>query len=142
MRILSAALFLLLLAYSRSAAEDATPWLGIASADLTTAEAEALGWKASWGSKVVEVKPGSPAATAGLKQGDVITSFDGTDIQNSEQFEDNLAALRSGAEVAISLTRDKKTLQLTATIGSRPQPLADKAPQLALDTGGHQRSEE
>lgn len=138
MRILSAALFLLLSAYSASAAEGSVAWLGTASTDLTAVEAETIGWKASWGTKITEVRPDSPAATAGLKQGDVITSLDGIDIQNSDQFEDNLAVFKPGAEIAISLYRGGKPLQVKVTLGSRPQPLADKAPQLALDTGGHQ----
>ena len=47
-------------------------WLGVELADLTKAEADALGWEGPRGAKVVKAAPGGPAEAAGVQAGDVL----------------------------------------------------------------------
>ena len=72
---------------------------------------------------VSAVTTGSPAAGAGVRAGDVITAINGQSVSNSS---DVTRALRqgSGESVEISVTRDKKSLSLKATLPTRPRPRA------------------
>lgn len=69
---------------------------------------------------VSAVTTGSPAAGAGVRAGDVITAINGQSVSNSA---DITRALRqvSGESVEISVTRDKKSLSLKATLPARPR---------------------
>jgi len=65
-----------------AAAQDAgTGWLGVQLKDLTKEEADALGWEAPRGAKLVRPVPGGPAEAAGLKPDDVFVSLDGAEIE-------------------------------------------------------------
>jgi len=66
------------------------------------------------------VTTGSPAAGAGVRAGDVITAVNGQSVSDSS---DVTRALRqgSGESVEISVTRDKKSLSLKATLPARPR---------------------
>jgi serine protease Do len=55
-------------------------WLGVQIQEVTPAIAASLGLKNDHGALVAMVTPDSPSAAAGLKQGDVILAFNGTDI--------------------------------------------------------------
>lgn len=113
-------------------------WFGAGGDDITMAEAKALGWDAPRGAKVRDVTPGGPADAGGLKPGDIILALDDTEIRDNEQFIDNIEALKPGTQITLSLSRGGKPLKLTMALGSRPVQAADRNPQLALDTGGHQ----
>ena len=52
-------------------------WIGVQVQPVTAAIAESLGMKNVEGALVDEPQPGSPAATAGIQAGDVITAIDG-----------------------------------------------------------------
>ena len=54
-------------------------WLGVQIQEVTPAIAASLGLNGEGGALVAASPPNSPAANAGLKQGDVILSFNGTD---------------------------------------------------------------
>lgn len=65
------------------------------------------------------VAPGSPAATAGLHQGDVIVQLAGKTIGNIEDLTDSLGAYKPGSQVAIVVRRNGQRMTLNATLGSR-----------------------
>lgn len=50
---------------------------------------------------VVQVEPGTPAESAGLEAGDVITAFDGIQVHSMPQLSSLISALRPGAEVTL-----------------------------------------
>ena len=71
------------------------------------------------GATVTAVGPNSPAATAGLKTGDVITKIGDTTVQNDA---DLLRAIRShepGDEVTVTYTRNGASAQVKVTLGDR-----------------------
>ncbi|TJV49467.1 MAG: PDZ domain-containing protein, partial [Mesorhizobium sp.] len=57
-------------------------FIGVRLQEITPSIAEALGIAGSKGALVASVEPGSPAEQAGIQAGDVITRFNGKDIQN------------------------------------------------------------
>ncbi|MBI2897780.1 MAG: trypsin-like peptidase domain-containing protein [Deltaproteobacteria bacterium] len=60
-------------------------WLGISIQSVTRDAATQLGLPEPKGALVVEVFPGGPAASAGLRSGDVILEFDGQAIRDSSE---------------------------------------------------------
>jgi S1-C subfamily serine protease len=79
---------------------------------------------------VESVAPDSPAAKAELKAGDIITAVNGKNV-TADTIRDVLGALKVGDSVKLSVQRDGKTLDLTATLAARPaqaQPPANGQP--------------
>lgn len=67
------------------------------------------------GAVVDEVREDSPAAKAGLKEGDIITSFDGERVRSARQLARLVRETPAGRSVPLEVMRDGKTMQLTAT---------------------------
>jgi S1-C subfamily serine protease len=111
----------------------ARPWIGIRYQALTQqiAEQEKLAvsegaWlqpTAGGGATDPAVVPGSPAAKAGLTEGDIITSVDGVKITARAPLDDILTEYVPGTTVALDVLRDGKALTLTLTLGTRPASL-------------------
>jgi putative serine protease PepD len=72
------------------------------------------------GAEVAQVKSGSPAAHAGLKAGDVITSFAGETIQSPDDLTAAVGAKAAGDKVSVTYVRDGSTKTTQVTIGTRP----------------------
>ena len=72
------------------------------------------------GAQVAQVKSGSPAAGAGLKAGDVITSFAGQTIQSPDDLTAAVAAKAPGDKVAVTYVRNGNAKTTQVTIGNRP----------------------
>jgi regulator of sigma E protease len=66
---------------------------------------------------VGEVKAGSPAAHAGLRTGDRITSVDGNGISSFEDLRREIS-LRPGESVPIIIARDERQIPLRITLGT------------------------
>jgi putative serine protease PepD len=79
---------------------------------------------ASGGAKVTKVVAGSPAANAGLKAGDVITSFDGKTITSADDLTAAVSASQSGEKVTVTVRRDGQSKQLSLTLGVQPASAA------------------
>ncbi|HEX6212434.1 MAG TPA: PDZ domain-containing protein, partial [Methylomirabilota bacterium] len=93
------------------------PRLGIGVQDLTPQLAEYFGVER--GVLVTSVEPDSPAASAGLKAGDVIISVNGTGIGDASALVEAIRKAGSGATVAVDYQRDRKGATATATLPDR-----------------------
>jgi regulator of sigma E protease len=62
-------------------------------------------------SRVMAIEPGMPAAEAGVRVGDIITSVDGTPVRTFAQLQQSLEN-KGGKEVALVLDRGAKTVRL------------------------------
>ncbi|MGZ4788845.1 MAG: Do family serine endopeptidase [Terriglobales bacterium] len=62
---------------------------------------------------------GSPAAAAGLKVGDTITSIDGKAISNGDELVNEISGRKPGTKTTLGFIRNGKKDQTTVTIGSR-----------------------
>ncbi|WP_232375267.1 S1C family serine protease [Mycolicibacterium baixiangningiae] len=97
----------------------AHPYLGVSITQLTPAVRRGLGVSVEDGALVTGVDRGSPAATAGVQSGDVITELDGNAVRGVEDLLSALRRTRPGAQVPISVHRGSAQQQMTVTIGER-----------------------
>lgn len=72
------------------------------------------------GVKFAEVRPGSPAAKAGFRGGDVMTSFGGTPIKTLYDFTFALREKKPGDKVEVTVLRDGKPVTATVELTNRP----------------------
>jgi serine protease Do len=92
--------------------------LGITVGDLSEQLAGYFGVKD--GVLVSSVADDSAAAKAGIKAGDVITSFNGTDVTQPADLRRRIGRLQDGDEFTVGVVRDKKSLTLKGKIEAAP----------------------
>jgi peptidase M28-like protein/PDZ domain-containing protein/PA domain-containing protein len=71
------------------------------------------------GVRFSDIQPGSPAAKAGLKAGDVLVDFAGKPIRNLYDFTDALQRSKVGDVVNVTVLRDGKPLKASVTLVQR-----------------------
>jgi hypothetical protein len=76
---------------------------------------------AEGGARVNSVMPDSPAAAAGLAEGDIITALGDTRITGPQQFVELIRGHKPGDMIAIKWTRDGKQLEKRMTLAARPE---------------------
>jgi serine protease Do len=76
------------------------------------------------GALVSQVQENSPAAKAGFKVGDVIVGYNGTQLKETRELRNLVAASTPGARVNIDIIRDGKQETLTAVIGTLSEKMA------------------
>ncbi|KAA0584993.1 DegQ family serine endoprotease (plasmid) [Azospirillum oryzae] len=102
-------------------------WLGVQVQRVTPDIAESLGVAGTGGALVTSVSPDSPAASAGLRQGDVITAFNGDPLEQMRQLPRIVASTGIGSTVPMTLLRGGKEETVQVTIGelrNEPQQVA------------------
>jgi putative serine protease PepD len=72
------------------------------------------------GAQVGTVRSGSPAATAGLKQGDVVTAIDGQAVADANALTAAVGSHQPGDTIHVTVKRNGSTVQLTVKLGTRP----------------------
>jgi serine protease Do len=92
--------------------------IGIAVDDLSPQLAEYFGTKE--GVLVTAVTDNSPAAKAGLKAGDVITSVNGGTVTSAADLRRRAQRLESGEEFTLAVVRDKKNVTLKGKLEPLP----------------------
>ncbi|HEX2534148.1 MAG TPA: trypsin-like peptidase domain-containing protein [Chitinophagaceae bacterium] len=65
---------------------------------------------------ITGVQPGSAAAAAGLKEGDIVQSINGTRLASSAEFSERIARLRPGDKVELSVQRSGSARTVTAVL--------------------------
>ena len=75
---------------------------------------------ASAGASLAEVRAGTPAARAGLKNGDVITKFGDQSVGSADELRRLVDSKQPGDKVELTVTRNGKTQTITVTLGTRP----------------------
>ena len=106
----------------------------------------ALNLPVSQGALVQQVTPGSPAAKAGIRGGDVpaqlngnsiqlggdiIVAVDGKPINSSDALASTIGAMKPGTTAKLTILRDGKRKQVEVKLGNRPQ----QAPQGSQQSG-------
>src|SRR5215207_8894426 len=67
-----------------------------------------------------EVRSGTPAARAGLQNGDVVTKLDGESVGSAGELRRLIDAKSPGDEVELTIERNGSTKTVTVTLGTRP----------------------
>ncbi len=98
-------------------------YLGVTIQPVTEELAQSFGLKQAKGALVNDVIKGGPADKAGVRQGDVITGLNGSDVKDPSHLQRLVGEAGIGKSVKISIFRDGKALELAITLAS-----ADKAP--------------
>ena len=93
--------------------------LGFQPDDLTTAERDALGIEGDVGILLSSVFAGSPAAAAGLREGDVIIGINGEAIFSQRQAQLLVAGTSPGDEVDVTGVRDGQRFEITVIATER-----------------------
>jgi 2-alkenal reductase len=96
------------------------PYLGISWESVTPAVARAYTLPAEWGVYVTAVAEGSPAAAAGLKEGDLITQVGEVSLDGQHPFINALWQQRPGDKVTIGFLRGSAQQTVEVTLGERP----------------------
>ncbi|AGL03014.1 S1C family serine protease [Desulfoscipio gibsoniae] len=96
------------------------PWLGIQMHDLTPDLVEYYGLDSAEGVVVVGVVVGSPAAKAGLLQGDIILGIDKKPVQNSEQLAGEIEKADIGQKIQLRVLREQRAIYVDVQVGEKP----------------------
>jgi len=115
-------------------------WLGVRAQDVTSAMATSMALTRTAGDMaiVTEVAEKSPAADAGIRNGDVIVEFNGKPVPKSHEFPSVIADIAPGQKATLKILRDKKEQTVVVKIGELPddgdagQQIETRDPELGL----------
>ncbi len=111
--------------------------LGVTVQPLSSDIAASLDMKNTNGVIVSSVAQGSAAARAGLKQGDVITKFNGAQVTDGNAFRNRVAGAQPNTSITLTIVRDGGSEQeLTATLGERASNDAGERSERSERSGG------
>jgi serine protease Do len=93
--------------------------LGVTIQPVTSDIARSLGLEHARGALVNNVEAGSPAEKSGVRRGDVITAINGETIKDGNSLRNEVSQLLPGSSVKLTIVRDGKEQQVTATLAER-----------------------
>lgn len=96
------------------------PYLGIGYQPITPDIAAAYNLPVQWGAYVTKVAAGSPAETAGIQQGDMITQINGVPLDATHSYLNTLFTYKAGDQVSVNLSKNGKDMQVQVTLGESP----------------------
>ena len=109
-------------------------YMGVTIQPVTEELAQSFGLKQAKGALVNDVVKGGAAAGAGLRQGDIITALNGSEIKDPSHLQRLVAEAGVGKVIKITIFRDGKTLEVSVTLAS-----AETAPKRQrAEEGGQQ----
>ncbi len=94
-------------------------WIGIAGQDMTSRLQRYFGLEKKEGVVVVSVVFGSPAERAGIREGDVILSFNGHRIRDFQDLLRYVGEVSPGTKVNVEILRDGRKIKLPIIVGKR-----------------------
>jgi serine protease Do len=96
-------------------------WIGLQVIPITPQIADRLGLNAVKGVLAAEARTGGPAATAGIKAGDVITSFDDKPVTDTRDFTRRIADTPPGTAVTLTVLRKGEPTRITVELRQSPR---------------------
>ena len=103
-------------------------YLGVDITTLTPALRQQYGFTPSSGAVVLSVASGSPAAKAGLVQGDVIVAVNGTAVTSADTLQKTIQDSKPGQTVTITYYVGDTKRTTTATLGTQEQAQQQTTP--------------
>lgn len=101
-------------------------WLGVSIQPVTDEIAASFGLKRAGGALVNEVMSGSPAAAAGIRQGDIILGLDGKEVKDVAQLQRLVADTPVGKRVAVMIFREGRQMTLNLVLGNTESETATR----------------
>jgi serine protease Do len=95
-------------------------YLGVRIEELDEPRARALGLEPRAGVFVERIEPDTPAAKAGLQNGDVIIALDGQQVKMPRELTNVVAGMAVGASVRVDFIRDHKQQSVSIELAERP----------------------
>jgi serine protease Do len=92
-------------------------WLGVETQEVTTEKAKELKLSEERGVVIAKVLEDSPAAKAGLKDGDVITNINGQPVEGTVQFRRMIHETPAGRSLQLTVSRNGHSEVVRATLG-------------------------
>ena len=93
-------------------------WMGVRVGPMTPAFADSLGMVEPYGAIFDQPEAGSPAANAGIEQGDVLTAINGSPLTNWTDFAKIVSMTAPGTTIYLSTVRNGETMPIKLIIGS------------------------
>ncbi|HEX8370162.1 MAG TPA: PDZ domain-containing protein [Pyrinomonadaceae bacterium] len=97
-------------------------YLGVQTQEITRENFSKFGLGEVRGVGVEKVLENSPAAQAGLQNGDVIVRFDGEEITSTRKFSRLIAEVAPDHQARLTILRGGSEREITVTVGKRPTP--------------------
>lgn len=94
-------------------------WLGVQLKPMSEEVAQVLGFEQGTGAVIERVLPDTPAAEAGLEEGDIVLSFGGTKIESLRDLTSEVAGKAPGEEFDIEVLRKGEKTMLNVTLATR-----------------------
>lgn len=111
-------------------------WLGVNVTDLTQPMAARLHLERPQGALIRGIMRSSPAAHAGMRVGDVILRFDGTEVASSQALPPLVGSTPTGRRVPVEVLSGGRTKTLQVTIAALPASEQAAAVHAALEPPG------
>lgn len=97
-------------------------WLGLEFQDIDPALREVLDLPSGVGGALVNrLQPGSPAARAGVRRGDIVTAFEQRAIESAQQLFEMLDRMTAGQDLRLQLFHDGELREVVARAEELPQ---------------------
>ena len=91
-------------------------YMGLGITDVTPENAKFFDSKDNRGAIVTQVESNSPAAKAGLKVGDLITSINGHEVSDASQLQVTVGQTRPGTTIKLEVNREGKAMEVPVTL--------------------------
>ncbi len=91
-------------------------WLGVSIQELTPDLIKTMKLDISKGALIADVVKGGPADAAGIRKGDVVTAYQGKEIPNASDLQNEVANTAPGQEAMVTVYRSGKTEDLKVKI--------------------------
>jgi serine protease Do len=111
-------------------------WLGVAIQDVDPQIAEALKLPSASGVLLSDVRAGGPAASAGLKRGDVVLKVDAATVNTTGEFRNAIADAGARHKVTLQVLRDSNPVSVDVQLGEQPDRDARQASSSGAAHGG------
>ena len=91
-------------------------WIGVGITNVDRTAVDGFGLDERMGAVVSSVTPGAPADRASVQPGDVIIEYNGERVESTEDLVQKVTRTRPGAEVPVTVMRDRAPMTLNVTI--------------------------
>jgi serine protease Do len=124
-RLLAAAVLLILVTTASTIDAAQWAWLGVRIRDLSEQEMDEIslrhGLREGFGVFIVEVMEGTPAQTAGLKNGDLVVAFEERPVTETRVLQRLIAASSPGTAVRLTVLRSEGRRRLDVRLAAMPR---------------------